>query len=78
MNVPTDGSEWKTLSATLERIDGHDIGKHPLVVKVMQGIFNSNPPQPKYSGFWDASLVLTHLEGLGVDASLSLSCFHLN
>ena len=32
------------LSGTLEKIEGWDVGKHPLVVKLMQGIFNYYPP----------------------------------
>jgi hypothetical protein len=65
------------LSATLEKIEGYDVGKHPLVIKLMLGIFNFNPPKPKYNGFWDIGTVLAHIEGLGPDAFLSfknLSC----
>jgi hypothetical protein len=39
------------LSATLENIEGYDVGKHPLVIKLMLGIFNSNPPKPRYNSF---------------------------
>ena len=60
------------LSSTLDRIGGHDVGKHPLVIKLMKGIFHSNPPQPKYNGFWDIGSVLSYLESLGPDDSLSL------
>ena len=60
------------LSSTLDRIGGHDVGKHPLAVKLMKGIFHSNPPQPKYNGFWDIGSVLSYLESLGSDDSLSL------
>jgi hypothetical protein len=35
------------LSSTLDQIDRHDVGKHPLVVK--KSIFNSNSPKPRYS-----------------------------
>ena len=59
------------LSATLDKIEGFDVGKHPLVIKLMLGIFNSNPSKPRYSSFWDINSVLSFLEGLGPDTSLS-------
>ena len=59
------------LSATLDKIEGFDVGKHPLVIKLMLGIFNSNPPRPRYNSFWDINSVLSYLEGLGPDTSLS-------
>ena len=37
------------LSVTLPQVDGQDVGKHPTVIKVMKGIFNSNPPKPQYA-----------------------------
>ena len=41
------------------------MGKHPLVVKLMQGMFNSNTPKPRYNGSWDIGSVLAYLESLG-------------
>jgi hypothetical protein len=40
------------LSATVEKIEGFDESKHPLVIRLMKRIFASNPPSAKYSGFW--------------------------
>ena len=31
--------------STLDQIDGHGVGKHLLVVNLMQGMFNSKPTQ---------------------------------
>ena len=59
------------LSATLVKIEGFDVGKPPLVIKLMLGIFNSNPPKPRYNSFWDINSVLSYLEGLSPDTSLS-------
>ena len=59
------------LSASLYKIKGFDVSKNPLVIKVMLGIFNSNPPKPRYNSFWDINSVLSYLEGLGPDTSLS-------
>lgn len=61
------------LSGTLEKIEGWDVGKHPLVIKLMQGIFNSSPPKPKYTGFWSTDTVLGYIESLGPDSGLSLT-----
>lgn len=49
------------LSSTLSPIDGVDVGKHPLVVKIMKGIYNVEPPAPKYNNFWDVNVVLNLL-----------------
>lgn len=64
------------LSGTYDQIEGFDIGCHPLVLKLMKGIFNSNPPKPKYSNTWDLNIVLdyfktTSSEDLGL---LPLAC----
>ena len=41
-------------------IEGMPIGKHPLVIRFMQGIFNSRPTMPRYSSVWDIEVVLSH------------------
>lgn len=49
------------LSSTLDPVEGHQIGKHPLVVKLMRGIYNTNPPKPRYERTWDVSSIVRHL-----------------
>ncbi len=61
------------LSSTLGKIDGIDIGKQQLVVKLMKGAYNKKPPIPKYTGFWDVNLVINYIISLGPDKELSLS-----
>ncbi|XP_045023289.1 uncharacterized protein LOC116935744 isoform X2 [Daphnia magna] len=61
------------LSSTLGKIDGVDIGKHPLVVKLMKGAYNKMPPAPKYAGFWDVNLVINYIISLGPNDGLSLA-----
>ena len=34
------------LSSTLDKIDGCDVGKHPLIVRLMRGAYNKKPPVP--------------------------------
>lgn len=35
------------LSKTLDPVVGLALGEHPLVVRLMKGCYNQNPPQPK-------------------------------
>ncbi|KZR98416.1 Uncharacterized protein APZ42_006176 [Daphnia magna] len=37
-----------------------DVGKHPLVIQLMKGIYQGKPPIPKYSATWDPSVVINH------------------
>lgn len=37
-----------------------DVGKHPLVVQLMKGIYQGKPPIPKYNATWDPSVVINH------------------
>lgn len=67
----SDGKAYSTinihrsmLSVTLDPINGHPVGSHPLVIQLFKGIYNSKPPQPKYSTSWDADAVLAHLGSL--------------
>jgi len=48
-------------SSTLPQVEGFDIGKHPLVTRLMRGIFNTRPPAAKYTSMWDVNVVLRYL-----------------
>lgn len=52
--------------------DGTYIGKHPLVCRLMKGIFQNKPPKPKYTEIWDVSTVLVYLQSLSPVDKLSL------
>ena len=60
------------LSSAVIPVDGFQVGQHPLVVRLMKGIFNSRPPEPRYSQTWDVSLVLKYIKSLGPSKDLSL------
>ena len=45
------------------------MGNHPTVTRLLQGVFNSRPPQP---AFWDVGMVIQHIKGLGANKDLSL------
>ena len=60
------------LSSLHPRIDGYTIGSHPLVVRLLKGIFNKRPPHPKYATTWPVGIVLSFLKELGDNMDLSL------
>ena len=37
------------------------MGSHPLVSRLLKGMFNARPPAPRYSGSWDVSVVVEFL-----------------
>ena len=60
------------MSSTHENIDGTPIGQHPLVKQLFKGVYNSRPPQPRYSSTWDVNLVLDYITSLGENKDLPL------
>lgn len=73
------GKQYRTLnvyrsaiSMTHPTIDSVRVGEHPMVCQLLKGIFNSRPPQPRYSFTWDVSVVVEYIRGLGLNTSLSL------
>lgn len=59
------------LLSTLGKLDGFDLGKHPLVVKLMRGVYNKKPSTPKYSRFWEVDSVIEFLISLGPNSDLT-------
>ena len=35
------------ISSVHEKVDGHSIGEHPLVTRMLKGAFHERPPQPR-------------------------------
>ena len=60
------------ISSVHERVDGYDVGQHPLVARLLKGAFNDRPPLPRYSSTWEVQVVLDYLQSLGLNESLSL------
>ena len=60
------------ISSVHERVDGHTVGQHPLVVRLMKGVFNDRPPLPRYTSTWNVQTVLNHIASFGANGSLSL------
>ena len=38
-----------------EKIDGIEVGKQPLIARILKGVYNKRPPRPKYNSVWDVN-----------------------
>ena len=48
------------ISSVHEKVDGYEVGQHPLVTRLIKGAFHERPPQPRYSETWDVSKVTAY------------------
>ena len=73
------GKQYRTInsyrsatSVTHTPIDGVVVGKHPLVSRLMKGIYNQRPPQPRYTSTWDVQneIVLQRIRSWGSTTAL--------
>ena len=62
MQYSTRNSYRSALSATLPPIEGHPVGQHPLVCRLLQGMFNQRPPAPRYQSVWNVGVVTGHIQ----------------
>ena len=60
------------MSSIHEKVDGVEIGKHPLMTQMLRGAFNQSPPRPKYKSVWDVDQVLSMFRSEGPSDSLPL------
>ena len=60
------------LSSVLKCPDGQQFGQHPFVKLFMKGVFNDNPPVPRYSDTWDPDTVLSFLRHWSPASALDL------
>ena len=60
------------ISSVHEKVDGYEVGQHPLESRLLKGVFHQRPPQPRYSETWDVNVVTTYLESLGKNETLPL------
>ncbi|XP_035706240.1 uncharacterized protein LOC118435096 isoform X3 [Folsomia candida] len=58
------------LSTMIGKVDGQNIGTHPVVCRL--GVANSRPPKPKYENTWDSNLVLQFCKNLGKNSRLNI------
>ena len=57
------------ISALHSKVDGYSIGQHPLVTRMLKGVFNEWPPG-------DVGVVLRYLKGFGANDTLLLKLKH--
>jgi hypothetical protein len=50
------------LSNVLDHMDGVRVGEHPKVIRLLKGIFQTNPPKKSLVPEWDLSIVLNALK----------------
>ena len=50
------------VSSVHEKVDGYEVGQHPLVSRTIKGIFHERPLQPRYSETWSVATVTTYIE----------------
>ena len=65
------------LSSTLLPFGGFKVGQHPLITRMMKGIYNSRPPLPKRCSSWSVMKVLEMLRTWGPASSLDLKTLTL-
>ena len=57
-------STARSALATFITIDNLPLGQHPIVSRLIKGIFTSRPALPKCNIVWDTEIVLTYLKRL--------------
>ena len=60
------------ISSVHDKVDGCDVGQHPLVNRLLKGVFHQRPPQPRYTRTWDVGLVTNYFKSKGENKSLLL------
>ena len=55
-NLYKEGYQYRSLNAyksaissVHDKVDGHEVGQHPLVSRLLKGVFNTRPPQTRYN-----------------------------
>ena len=59
------------ISSVHEKVEGFSVGQHPLVTKLLKGVYHDRPPLPRYTSTWSVERVLSYLKALGHNASIS-------
>ena len=59
------------LSSILSIPQFKTLSSHPLIKIFTKGVFNTRPPNPRYTTTWDLGKVLTYFRTLGANTSLS-------
>ena len=65
------------ISSVYDKADGVPVGQHPIITRLIKGIFNVRPPIPRYSKTCDVQLVLNFLQTQGKSETLPLKMLKL-
>ena len=68
LQYTTIASAKSVLSGMLHIPGVISISSHPLIIRLLKGIFHVRPPKPCYEFIWDTELVLTFLKNLHLSA----------
>jgi len=48
---------------THAKVDDCQVGTHPVVIRLLKGMYNARPPAPRYSNAWEVTPVVDSLRG---------------
>ena len=65
------------ISSVHDSVDGVEVGKHPVISRLLKGAYHVRLPLPRYAATWNVQVVLQYIEGLGPSSSLSLKLWTL-
>ena len=68
----TISSARSMLSSTLSPIDGFPVGKHPMVVRLLKGVYNLRPPNKSIFPVWSVKKVIEMLSSWPQNKQLTL------
>ena len=65
------------LATILTSVEGFPLGKHPVVCLLVKGVYERNPPAPRYQRFWDVSKVFRLFKAWGKNKNLTFKLLTL-
>ena len=60
------------ISSVHDTVDGVEVGKHPMISRLLKGAYHVRPPLPRYTTTWDVQVVLQYMDNLGPTSTLLL------
>ena len=60
------------ISSVHEKVDGVEVGQHPIITRLLRGIYSDRLPLPRYLVTWDVQTILDYIESLGPSEDLSI------
>ena len=58
----TINSYRSALSSMLLPVDGYALCEHPIIVRLIKGVYLVRPPEPRYKFTWNVNILLTFLD----------------